>query len=251
MVTKLVFQPLGMGGLFAPQRKEIAITTGLALGSAALGVGSSIFGGIQASKAAREAARRQRAAEAREDAWYNRRYYEDYVDTAAGQNLIRRAKDIYANGIKRAEGAAAVAGGTDAAKAMAKEAGNKAVADTIANVAANDTQRKDHVDNMHRQAQEKFMQMDMARENQRANAITQAAQGASNALMSAAGTLGQEQALKGASNNSTPVQTGDVTPNKVEGTKVNGKHIVDYDFDKYTKDPNSLDYSFDNKIYLG
>jgi hypothetical protein len=228
MVTKLVNQPLGMGIPYAPNRKEW-VTAALAGASLAAGIGSSIFGGVQASKAAREAERRQRAAEAREDAWYNRRYYEDYADTAAGQNLIRRAKDIYANGIKRAEGAAAVAGGTDAAKAMAKEAGNKAVADTIANVAATDTQRKDNVDNMHRQAQEKFMQMDMAREQQRANAITQAAQGASNALMSAAGTLGQEQALKGASNNSTPAPSTTTTATSTpSATHVGGK-IVDYD----------------------
>jgi hypothetical protein len=217
MVTKLVNQPLGMGIPYAPNRKEW-VTAALAGASLAAGLGSSIFGGVQASKAAREAERRQRAAEAREDAWYNRRYYEDYADTAAGQNLIRRAKDIYANGIKRAEGAAAVAGGTDAAKAMAKEAGNKAVADTIANVAANDTQRKDNVDNMHRQAQEKFMQMDMAREQQRANAITQAAQGASNALMSTAGALAQTSAnkpnLQGGGNNSTPAtsQQGATVP---------------------------------------
>ena len=217
MVTKLVFQPLGMGIPYAPNRKEW-VTAALAGASLAAGIGSSIFGGVQASKAAREAERRQRAAEAREQAYYTRRYNEDYVDTSAGQNLIRRAKDIYNSSIKRTQGAKAVAGGTDASVAMAKESANKAVGDTIANIAANDTQRKAHADEQHMQAEQNFMQMDMAREQQRANAITQAAQGASNALMSTAGALAQASAnkpnLQGSVNNSTPAtsQQGATVP---------------------------------------
>jgi hypothetical protein len=90
---------------------------------------------------------------------------------------------------------------------MAKEAGNKMVGDTIANIAATDQARKDNVDNMHRQAQEKFAQMDIAREQQRAQNITNAAQSASNAIMQAAGAV--EQAginkvnLQGGSNGGT------------------------------------------------
>ena len=202
MVTKLVNQPLGMGNCFAPSRKEWVAA---AIGAAA-GIASSLIGGISASKAARAAERRQRELEAKENAWYNRRYNEDYVDTAAGQNLVRRAKDYAKEQWKKASGAQAVAGGTDAATATAKDAGNKMVGDTIANIAAADSQRKAQVDNMHMQNEQRFAQMDIQRENQRAANITNAAQQASNALISAGAAIEQANTrgvnLTGGSNNS-------------------------------------------------
>ena len=213
MVTKIVNQPLGMGNCFAPSHKQwIASAIG-----AGLGLATSLIGGARAAEASREAERRQRAAEAREEAWYKRRYNENYVDTAAGQNLVRRAKDYARENWKKAAGAQAVAGGTDAATAMAKEAGNKMVGDTIANIAATDQARKDNVDNMHRQAQEKFAQMDMAREQQRAQNITNAASAASNAIMSAASAVDQasspaKPSLKGGDNNGTQVDTKVTVP---------------------------------------
>ena len=218
MVTKLVNQPLGMGigdGLSGvtlgslPHQPKLWI--GAALGLAG-GIASSLIGGNEAAKAARAAERRQREQEAKEEAWYNRRYNEDYIDTAAGQNLVRRAKDYAKEQWKKAAGAQAVAGGTDAATAMAKDAGNKMVGDTIANIAAADTQRKAQVDNMHRQSQAQFAQMDMNREMQRAQNITNAASAASNAMMSIGSAVDQASAktpnLNGGSNNG--VSVGDV-----------------------------------------
>ena len=212
MVTKIVKQPLGMGNCFAPSRKEWVAA---ALGAAA-GIATSLIGGSQASKAAKEAERRQRRQEAQEEAWYNRRYNEDYIDTKAGQNLVRRAKDFAKENWKKASGAQAVAGGTAAATAMAKEAGNKMMGDTIANIGANDENRKMQADNLHRQAQNQFAQMDMAREMQRAQNITNAAQSASNALMSVGSAVDQASTrsanLNGGSNNSKVVDNSSPTP---------------------------------------
>ena len=195
-------RPLGMGMEGSPLRKEW-----VQVALAAAGLASSLLGGAKASKAAREAEKRQRQQEARENAWYNRRYNEDYLDTAAGQNLVRRAKEYARENWKKAQGAAKVGGATEAASAMAKEAGNKMVGDTMANIAAQDTARKARVDDQHRQAEANFAQMDIARENQRAANITQAAQGASNAMLSMAGALGENTSggnnLQGGSNNST------------------------------------------------
>ena len=168
---------------------------------AGVGVLSSILGGASASRAAKAAERRQRAMEAKEQAWYNRRYNEDYSDTAAGQNLIRRAKDYAKEQWKKAAGAQAVAGGTDAATQMAKDAGNKMVGDTIANIAATDQERKANVDNIHMQNQQNFAQMDMQREMNRSQAITDAASQASNAIMQAASAF--EPNLKGGNNKGT------------------------------------------------
>lgn len=215
------------GGLvdpFAPRKKEW-----VQVALAAAGLASSLIGGAKASSAANEAERRQRAQEAKEDALYTRRYNENYVDTAAGQNLVRRAKEFAKSNARKAAGAQAVSGGTDAATQMAKDAGNKMVGDTLANIAANDTARKDRADMAHQAAQDRFAQMDMNRDMQRAQNITNAAQGASNSLMSAASALGQSSAgtanLGGGSNNGVPVTT-ETTPTTTGGSTTN--QVVGY-----------------------
>lgn len=196
-----------------PARKEWIAT---AIGAAA-GLASSLIGGAKAADAAREAKREQRRAEARENAWYNRRYNEDYLDTAAGQNLLRKAKDFANTHWKKAEGARAVGGGTEASAAMAKEAGNKMVGDSVANIAANDQARKAQVDNMHRNAQDRFTQMNMNRELNRAQNITTASQNASNAILSATAAIDSAKSqgntgntsLAGGSNGGSSVLRGD------------------------------------------
>ena len=198
-ISAVVNQPIGMVS-YSPSRKEWIMS---AIGAAA-GLASSLIGGNQASQAAKAAEARQRRQEAEENARYTRRYNENYVDTAAGQNLVRRAKDFANRQWKKAAGAQAVAGGTDAAAQMAKDAGNKMVGDTIANIAATDTARKDSADRQHEQAQSRFAQMDMNREMQRAQNITNAAQSASNAMMQAGAAIDQTSAkptnLQGGSN---------------------------------------------------
>lgn len=175
---KIINVPLGMCSV-APMRKEwIAAAIG-----AGLGLASSIIGGNKAAKAARKAEERQRADEAKEEAWYTRRYNEDYGDTAAGQNLIRKAKDFAKENWRKAAGAQAVGGGTAYATQMAKDAGNKMVGDTIADIAATDQSRKASVDDAHRRAESQFAQQDIQREMGRAQSISEASQGASNAIM--------------------------------------------------------------------
>lgn len=197
----------------APRKKEIIP----ALIGAAVAIGSTAFGAAASASARRKSERMQRAQEAKEDAWYNRRYNEDYADTAAGQNLIRRAKEFSRENWRKAAGAQAVAGGTAAATQMAKDAGNKMMGDTLANIAATDQQSKSHVDNLHRQAEMGFTQQDMAREEQRGQNIAQAAAGVANAAMSAGSALSQGGTRttdigSGGDNNSKVVSETPATP---------------------------------------
>ena len=196
---------------YVPCRKEWIATAIGAVG----GLASSLIGGGASSSAARKAQKMLDQEKAKEDAWYNRRYYEDYVDTAAGQNLVRRAKDYAKESWRKAAGAKAVAGGTDASVQMAKDAGNKMVGDTIANIAATDQARKSNVDNLHMQNQMKFSERDAALEQQRAQNISNAASAASNAMMSigsAVDQAGSKTNLSGGSNNSMVVEKPANTP---------------------------------------
>ena len=163
---------------FQPQMPHI-----LGVASLALGVGSSILGGVSSANAARRAERLRQEQDAKNAAWFNRKYNESYIDTAAGRNAIRQAQDFAKRQTQRAEGAAAVAGGTDAAVAQAKESANKMIGDTIGNLAAQDTARKEQAVETYLGQQERSTAQQMANEKAKAAGIAQAAQGASNAMM--------------------------------------------------------------------
>ena len=154
----------------------------LGAASLALGVGSSIFGANKAKRAARRAAAENKYRTNAEKAWYDKNYNTDYLDTKAGQNLMRRAKEVQDEYVRKADGAAAVGGGTAASVAMAKEAANKAMGDTIANVAAQDTARKQHVEDAHLANTQQLSRERQQIEQQKAQATSDAAQNASNAL---------------------------------------------------------------------
>ena len=157
----------------------------LGAASLAAGIGASLFGANKAKKAARRAQAENQYRTNAEKAWYDKNYNTDYLDTKAGQNLMRRAKEVQDEYVSKADGAAAVGGGTAASVAMAKEAANKAMGDTIANVAAQDTARKQHVEDAHLANTQQLSRERQQIDQQKAQATSDAAQNASNALMSA------------------------------------------------------------------
>lgn len=169
----------------------------LGAASLALGIGSSLFGANKAKKAARRAQAENQYRTNAEKAWYDKNYNTDYLDTKAGQNLMRRAQEVQDEYIRKADGAAAVGGGTAASVAQAKESANKAMGDTIANIAAQDTSRKQHVEDAHLQNTQQLSRERQQIEQQKAQATSDAAQNASNALFNfGVNQLGSE--LKGA-----------------------------------------------------
>ena len=154
----------------------------LGAASLALGVGSSLFGANKAKKAARRAQAENTYRTNAEKAWYDKNYNMDFLDTKAGQNLMRRAKEVQDEYVRKADGAAAVGGGTAASVAMAKESANKAMGDTIANIAAQDTARKQKVEDAHLQNTQQLSRERQQIEQQKAQATSDAAQNASNAM---------------------------------------------------------------------
>lgn len=154
----------------------------LGAASLALGIGSSLFGANKAKKAARRAQAENQYRTNAEKAWYDKNYNTDYLDTKAGQNLMRRAQEVQDEYIRKADGAAAVGGGTAASVAQAKESANKAMGDTIANIAAQDTSRKQHVEDAHLANTQQLSRERQQIEQQKAQATSDAAQNASNVL---------------------------------------------------------------------
>lgn len=174
----------------------------LGAASLALGVGSSLFGANKAKKAARRAQAENQYRTNAEKAWYDKNYNTDYLDTKAGSNLLRRAQEVQDEYIRKADGAAAVGGGTAASVAQAKESANKVMGDTIANIAAKDTARKQDVEDTHLANTQQLSRERQQIEQQKAQATSDAAQNASNALFNfGVNQLGSE--LEGAKSQSS------------------------------------------------
>lgn len=195
-------------------KKEWIATAAMLAGS----VASSLFGANKAKKAAKRAEAENRYRTNAEKAWYDKEYNTDYLDTKAGQNLMRRAQEIQDDYVRKANGAAAVGGGTAASTAMAKESANKAMGDTIANVAAQDTARKQQVSDQHQQNVSQLSRERQQIETDKANATSQAAQNMSNALMQGAMTQvgsqldgGKGLNTNGLGTNKMPTDTQSVT----------------------------------------
>ncbi len=185
---------------------------------------SSLIGSSKAKKAARKAARENTYRTNAEKAWYQKEYNTDYLDTKAGQNLLRKAQETQDKYIRKAQGAAAVAGGTDASVAMAKEQANKVVGDTIADVAAQDTKRKQQVADQHRQNLNQLSQERQQIEQSKAEATTQAAQNMSNALASAAVTRMGSQSNKV---NAQDTNNLGNNPSTTDNTLITQNHVLD------------------------
>ena len=187
----------------------------LGAASLALGIGSSLFGANKAKKAARRAQAENQYRTNAEKAWYDKNYNTDYLDTKAGQTLMRRAQEVQDEYIRKADGAAAVGGGTAASVAQAKESANKAMGDTIANIAAQDTSRKQHVEDAHLANTQQLSRERQQIEQQKAQDPSDAAQNASNALFNfGVNQLGSELEGTNLQNNSKLANSTPTLDNK-------------------------------------
>lgn len=161
----------------------------------AASIAASAYGAKKSSDANKKAKGYTEAGKAQEDALLRRQKNEAYADTAAGQRLLTQAKEFNRENWKKAQGAAKVGGGTDASVAQAKEAGNKMMANTLSNMAANDTERQDKATYAQLESDRRFANAMAGYEQARGQNIAQAASQASNAMMSAAGSLNSGSAL--------------------------------------------------------
>lgn len=156
------------------------------LGSA-LGVAGSIFGGISASKAMKKVQRNIENQQRENQDWFDRRYNEDGTQRADAQRMITLVSDSIKRRNKQAAGTAAVMGGTDESVAVAKEANNKALSDTVSQVAANADARKDKIEGQYLQTKQDLNNQLNDLQQKKAQNTAQAVQGVTGA---AGGILG-------------------------------------------------------------
>lgn len=172
MNLNIINQPLGQGELsggYAPTKKRIWP----AIIMAATAIGSAAYSGYKSSQANKKAQQQLDAEKATTKNEKRRRLNEDYIDTSAGQNLIRVARSEADKVYKREAGAAAMTGATERT-AMAKQYGNDMVGETISNIAANDTARKDKIESEYTGYERQLNQQQIALDQQKAQNEAQA-----------------------------------------------------------------------------
>jgi hypothetical protein len=115
--------------------------------AAGIGAAGSLGGAAISANASRKANKNidnvMSDQQTKNDEWWAAKQNENYLDTAEAQAAINKAREMAESQIAEARGRQAVMGGTEASIAAARESANSMLSDTISNVAATATARKD------------------------------------------------------------------------------------------------------------
>lgn len=138
---------------------------------------SSIFGGSKASKAAKERERLLQQQQAENQDWFDRRYNENPTQRADAQRMLQRTEDAIRKRNRAAQGREAVMGGASEETAREKEAGNQLMADVTGQIIDANEKRKDAIEQQYMSRKYGLQQQELAAEQEKAAATTQAIQG--------------------------------------------------------------------------
>lgn len=146
------------------------------LGASLKAVGS-IFGGHKASQAMQQYRSNVESAMAKDDDWYNHRYYEDNTQRADARAILTETLNSIRERNKAAAGTQAVMGGTDESVAAAKAANNAAMVAATSKIAADGASRQDNIEQQHRTMQQHWVDELNNAEKERAKNIMTAVTG--------------------------------------------------------------------------
>lgn len=190
-------------------------------GVGALASGAGLFSGWKSAKdAKKEQEKLQREQRARNEAWYARNYFQDYLNSTDAQNALRRAKEARDEHSRQLRARAAISGATPEQVERAEQAGAEVVGNTIANLAAQGSAIKREVDrqkqamdaDLNAQEQAMVAQEQAAGENLMANSANLLG----SSLMMGAGAFADKGAATAksstATSTSTATQAADTTP---------------------------------------
>lgn len=138
-------------------------------------MGSSIYGAVKSSQAAKKAQDRLSGMINDNRKWYEEKMAEDYTKRADVQNILRKQRDLLSEQYQRARATNVVAGGTDESLALQQQAANEAMGETMADIAARSTEYKQGIENQYRTQDAALQQQMVGVEQNKAQAIANAA----------------------------------------------------------------------------
>lgn len=122
------------------------------------GLASGIFGGIKSAKEAKKQQALIDEQEKKNNEWYNRNYYQNYMDTTEAQAAMKRVEDTLRRQNEQARATQTVMGGTPELAVAQQQANNEVLADTVTGLAEQSTARKAQVDAINMQNQNNITQ---------------------------------------------------------------------------------------------
>ena len=141
----------------------------------------SVAGAIGSARAQKKADQMVADQKAKNQAWYDREYNQNYLQRSDAQQVLENTRKFYDERMQRSAATNTVMGGTDEALAMEKAAANQAVADTMSGINADASAHKDAVQQNYMNADAAISQQQIAGQQQRAQNIAQAGSSMSSA----------------------------------------------------------------------
>lgn len=126
------------------------------------GLASSIAGGIKSAKAAKQQQELINEQARKNDAWYNRNYYQNYLDSAEAQAAMKRVENTLKKQNQEARATAVVTGATPEAAVAQQQANNEILDNVATDLAAQGTARKANIDAINQQNENNIMNMRIA-----------------------------------------------------------------------------------------
>jgi hypothetical protein len=166
------------------------------IAGAAFSIGSAIYGGIKSARARKAQQNLINEQNRKNEEWYNKNYYSDYMQNADVQSGLSMLRDQLRLNTRQQAGALAMRGGTDEARLAAQSAGNRTYADAIRGIAGQATAYKRGIDAQYQQNRQNIWGMYMNMYNQDAANANQLSQNGANAglgLMQTSSLFGKPQ----------------------------------------------------------
>ena len=131
---------------------------------AAAALGSAVYGGLKSASAARAQKREIANQEAKNNAWYERNYYQDYLNTSMAKSAMKRVEDSLDRRNRENQAQAVVTGATPEAIEARREGNEKVLSDTVGQLAARNDARKDSIDAINLNNQNNISQQRLGQE---------------------------------------------------------------------------------------
>lgn len=156
---------------------------GALIGGAGLltGIGTSIAGGIKGGKAANKQQELINQQKAQNDAWYNKMYYQNYLDSKEAQSAMKRVEETLRKRNQDAQAQAAVTGGTQESVIAQQANDQKLVGDVVEGLASRSDELKRQADYQKNVNDNNLLQQQIAQQ--------QANEAGAAALMKSGGSL--------------------------------------------------------------
>ncbi len=142
-------------------------------------LGSAVYGAVKSAQANKKASDLIDSQRKSNQDWYNTKMSEDYTQRSDAQAVISKQRELLNEQYRNAKATNLVAGGTDESLALQQQSANKALAQTMTDIASEASAYKDNIEQQYRAQDSALAQQQIAGyQQQAANAANAASQAA-------------------------------------------------------------------------